>query len=238
MSTVTIASIYFMPVFAERSLFRDANQWYIPAVPRELPDGADKSLPHLAQPALLVVRDGYQQEQEPITRVERKTLITAEEIAYDIVREWTTNAPGMTPECKPGIWVCAGSKPTEEERQRAVKWQSAWCEYLIMQGDEKMAKPEERKYITPLMRAACRWMGRERDWLLELKDAEIKMCPFCKKAVPADAIKCQFCGEIIDVARYAKLVAERDAIVKAAAAPTAPLPPPVHNPQQARPQAR
>ena len=218
----TIASIYFHPVFAERPLFRDANQWGFRAVARD------------AEPSLLHIVDGYQMEKQPLTTNDVRITVPAADIAADLVREWTTNAPGMSAQCRPGIWICEGNKPTTEEMVLAKAVQAAWAEWLILTGDQKHADPKTRGEITPLMRDACRYMGREREWLQELKDAEIKVCPYCTKTIRADAIVCEHCHNVVDVDRYAAMKAKLDSALSAKAPAAVPLPPPIQAPQQPR----
>lgn len=111
------------------------------------------------------------------------------------------------------------SRPATEE-EKAAMWQEdlaentvaqyRWADYLIGQGDT-LASDENRAMrllISPLMRAACKYRGREREWLEELKDADAKSCPYCLKSLDSRAIKCMHCGEVVDREAYAKLTAK------------------------------
>lgn len=96
--TVKIASIHFSPVHADRSIY--GGMYDIPAVALG------------AEPAILVVEDKLQRDEGPYStgpgggrRVKLEYAVYGQEIARDIVGEWTQNGRGMTPDAHPGIWV-------------------------------------------------------------------------------------------------------------------------------------
>jgi len=171
---------------------------------------------------------------------ETHSTVLGENIAGDIAAEWTERAPGMSQECGPGIWVVRetieeneeymaedGQKrfravsraATEaekramfaEDHQRAKDRQAAWLEYQIFKGDKIAADEKSEIRPTPLMKLACRYMGRNRKWLEEMRDGDIKVCPYCMESIPTAAVKCPKCHEIVDFEAYAALEARKKA---------------------------
>ena len=230
----TIASIYPLEQTAERPLYQ--GFYHLPAVKKGEP------------PFLLPVNDKVQIERELYIagHGEKRTSVPGEEIAPDILREWTTGAPGMSPFCGPGIWMVrdevvedgARRAATEQEKARmfaedheaAKQRQAAWLEYQIVEGDRLGDDPKTRKAVTPLMKLSARYMGRERKWLEEMRDSDVRACPFCTKHIPAGAIKCPECGEIVDFEAYARLQAKKQSAIDAAARGV--VQPPVAKPGQ------
>jgi predicted nucleic acid-binding Zn ribbon protein len=220
--TKTIASIYPMPSHVERPLY--SGIYDIPAVQKGDP------------PFLLKVEDKVQVGRTLHIMGHRETRdqILGEQIADDICKQLAENAPGMGIDCGPGIWVVREevtdadpdtgkpfNRPATEAEKAAMfaedlahakVRQAAWMEYQIISGDRKEA---QGKYfeITPLMKLACRYMGRERKWLEEMKDGDVKRCRFCTQPIPANAIKCPKCQEIVDPEAYAREQAKRSAVL-------------------------
>lgn len=246
---VRIASLYFVEVHASRPLY--GGDYRIPAVPK----GGD--------PVFLQVPDLIQRSQEPSpdgkTKVTNRYLIDGREIAADILREWTRDTFGMTPQCCPGIFMVREQLPviqengmpqfdgdnkplwrdasTEEKESmwredlaNARKVNDAWGQHLISEGDRLNVDPKERVMISPLSKDAARYYGKERDWLQELRDGDIKKCQFCTKSVSVTSMVCEHCHQVIDYVRYAEEVARRDAAVEQAkaAAATAVMAPPLN----------
>lgn len=240
-----IASIYFAPLKAERTLY--GGYYDIPAVAKG------------AEPFVLTIGDKIQRSQEPSpdgkSKITQKYLVNGRDIANDILREWTRDSLGMTPECRPGVWIVRDEVPLTNEdgtpvvdADKAAQWRPAtdtekqtmwaedlesariananWGDYLIQSGDVLAEDPKQWVLIGPLRRIACRYYGKDRPWLQELKDSDIKKCPYCTKAIPIQAVKCPSCLEVVDAARYNTMRAE---IVDA---PTVPIRPPVQQPSK------
>ncbi len=225
--TRIVASIYFEARHLERTLY--GGVFDAPAVPKG------------GKPALLEVRDHNQLERLPhiVGGGQFPRTILGEHIAADIVKHWSEGALGMTPECRPGIWVvrdviviadetgtplkdafgAVQTRPATPEEKEAM-WradlaensmaQARWADLLIGQGDRLDGDPNPamKLLISNLMINACKWRGRDRGWLQELKDFDAKTCPFCLKSLDIRAIKCQYCDEVVDQAGYAKLTAK------------------------------
>ncbi len=114
-----------------------------------------------------------------------------------------------TPEEKEAMWQADLAENTMA--------QNRWADYLIGQGDvlDGDPNPAMKLLISKLMIAACKYRGRDRGWLQELKDFDAKTCPFCLKSLDVRAVVCQYCSNVVDQAAYAKLTSKP------------PLPPPV-----------
>lgn len=154
MGTVKVASIYFAPVIAHR-FFRGAP-YKIPAVA------------HDADPAILEVRDLVQRDWGPMIpgtnkRQELRWVVTGEEIARDIVGEWTGNtvgALGMNPQCHPGIWIVRENLPVVEKHGRMINNEMTYEERMVLDAESKQvfraATAEEQRAMWDEDMAAAR----------------------------------------------------------------------------------
>lgn len=104
---VRIASIHFAPVYAERLIY--GGRWSIDPVALN------------AEPKMIPVRDHVQRDEGPFSlgdgkrRAQLRYAVYAEHIARDIVGEWTAWGRGMTPDCRPGIWIIRDGFPLIEK---------------------------------------------------------------------------------------------------------------------------
>ena len=219
-----VASIFFEELRVERPIY--GGDFKFPAVPREKP------------PALLLIRDHVQIETLPFSAGGHKIprVIAGEHIADDIVLHVATMGLGMSVDCGPGVWVVRDTVPeiapdgsiavangqpvmrpaNEQDKQHmfdqdltyAIVRQQRYGEYLIAEGDKAEAD-KKRGLVTKRMKAACLYYNRERSWLAELKDGDLRLCPWCVQSIDARAIKCPNCGEVVDMAKYVALLAQR-----------------------------
>lgn len=97
MPTTKIASIHFAPFSARRQAYQ--GEYFMPAVP------------YGAEPFILEVEDRMQYDQGTYVasqilgqRQHLEYLITGEQIADDLIREWSQSGIGMSPTRRPGIW--------------------------------------------------------------------------------------------------------------------------------------
>lgn len=234
--TTKIASIYFAPVKAQRMF---GGPYELPAVPVG------------AQPAILSVSDRIQYEDGPYNlsnngkRSKRRYLVFGQDIANDLVNEWTAHGVGMTPQCRPGIWVVRERLPllnedgspqfdadgvptwrdaTDEERE--AMWAEdlaaarladrAYANMLFVQANAMAEDPRLIPFIANNARVAARQYGLTAEWLKEDAALAVKTCQYCTKVIPARAIKCPKCTEIVDVEGYARLEAEKALALKIA----------------------
>lgn len=236
MSVALVASIYFAPVKAER----------IYGGPYELP-----AVPLGSEPALLTIEDKVQVEEGPYQlghggrRAKNRHLVTGESIARDIVSEWTQNGLGMTPQCRPGIWVVRDRIPlvasdgtvatdadglaswrpaTEDEKlsmwmedlQMARMADRAYADLLFLNANATAQDPRLIPFIPRNARLAARHYGLNAEWLRENAALNVRPCPYCTQIISASAIKCPKCSEVVNVEQYVALEAQKAVALKAA----------------------
>jgi hypothetical protein len=224
-----VASVYFAPVRAERMF---GGPYEIPGVPLG------------GEPAFLVIEDRMQVEQGPYQlgtngkRSRRRYLVLGESIARDVVAEWSQNGVGMTPQCRPGIWVVREQLPLINEDgtpqvdadgipqwrpATEIEKESMWAEdlaaaraadrayanMLFMQANAMAEDPRLIPFIAPHARLAAKHYGLEAEWMKQDAALHVKTCPYCTKVIPAKAIKCPKCTEIVDLEAYAEQEAKR-----------------------------
>lgn len=231
-----IASIYFAPVRAER----------IYGGPYEIPAVAPGS-----EPILLAVQDRVQVEEGPYQlghggrRQKNRHLVSGESIARDIVSEWTGTGLGMTPQCRPGIWVVRDRIPllhdngtpatdadgigtwrpaTEEER--LAMWEEdvaaahaadhAYANMLFLAANAQAEDPRLIPFIPKNARRAAHQYGMSAEWLRENAALNVRPCPYCTKVISGNAIKCPQCSEIVNVEAYVALETAKNIAIKAA----------------------
>jgi hypothetical protein len=233
----TVASIYFAPVKAERPYA--AGPYELPAVPPG------------SEPVLLAIQDRVQVEEGPYQlgsnnhRGKRRHLVYGDVIARCIVGEWTQHGLGMTPQCRPGIWVVRdripllkadGTPETDgdgvglwrqaDETEREMMWledleqariaDRAYASMLFLQANAKAEDPRLIPFIPTTARLAAKQYGMQAEWLRENAALQVKPCPFCTKVISSNAIKCPQCSEIVNVDAYVALEAARNVAMKAA----------------------
>lgn len=211
-----ICSIYPISFRADRPLY---NGSFI------LPAG------HPDKPVYLEIRDHVQIEPLPwfyanqgaSRQPKARHLISAIDIASDLVREWTVTVLGQSPECRPGIWIIRDTMPeyddegkpvmsaigpqetrpaTPQERQEMYAedlaanriYQATWAEHCIQVGDIMAQKPEAIPFIPDYAKTLCKFYNRDRKWLRALQDGDFKKCPFCRTNIDSEAIVCPQCS--------------------------------------------
>lgn len=131
MATTKVASIYFAPLYTRRG-YRGAP-YKLPAVPR----GQD--------PAILECHDLIQRDWGPMIqgtnkRQEYRWLVTGDEIARDIVGEWTgdtVGSHGMDPQCHPGIWIVRDRIAVTEQHGKLVNSEMTFEERQVLDAENK-----------------------------------------------------------------------------------------------------
>jgi hypothetical protein len=213
-----IASIYPIEMKAQRTLY--SGDFVLPAYDR------DKGTPVVIQ-----IKDHVQYEQMPFFYAAQgakrnpmaRHLITAIEIANDIVKEWTLHVMGQNPQSHPGIWVVRDTVPLfdddgkpimsamgpqehrpatpqeceamfEEDRAEAEAAQREWGEFCIQMGDIMSQKPEAIPWIPHYAKTLCRYYGRDKKWTRKQTEADVKNCPSCRSLIDVLAVVCPQCG--------------------------------------------
>jgi len=107
MASAKVASVHYCPLDAERSRYR--GYYSIPACKLN------------ADPVVYEVPDMLEHNKGPYNFGSQQpdifVTITGYEIAVDIVSQWTVGGMGMTPDCRPGIWVVRERLPVMEKDQ-------------------------------------------------------------------------------------------------------------------------
>lgn len=144
------------------------------------------------------------------------TPIYGDHLAPDLVQEWCDVAKsnaGMGP----GIFVCAGSEPTEGELKKARLKQTLWCNKLVNDAEDAWLN-NKRNDISDLHRNAATWLGRLGfAWMQNDGQVALKECPLCMSKINAAAAVCPNCRNTIDFARlqqHMQMQAEYDAQMK------------------------
>lgn len=209
---LTIASIWPISLKAYRPGYLPVNTWELAPVRR-----GDK-------PSTVEVGDCFQITREPVTYRQKRETIQAMELAPDLVNEWT-NMAWCTEDERPGIWVCAGPSPTTDEIAIYARKQHNLMAKLVETGDTKFADQNDRgRTIVPLMKLAAQYLGLERPWLHELRDAETKRCVWCTEFIPGAAVICPKCSNVVDAARYKAMQDQMSEVLQPKAAGPTPVP--------------
>lgn len=221
---VTVASRYFMPCKEVRSIFSPVSVYKIPAVQRG------------GQTATLVIEDAYQSEYGGNGTTILQPVL-AMKIAQDIVNCFTLGhgnchideETGMQEQ--PAVWICAGDAPTAEEEAEYDKRQIGLAQRLVRDADV-LYRDNKTNEITVEMKEAAKWMGlTDRLWIRSVDASSVTQCPACKEDIRVGALLCKHCGTDIQ-----KFLLKLDAMVEQVTTKH-PIPPPVKNPQHARPSA-
>lgn len=198
-SSLTICSIYPIKLGPERRPYgtdRESGStiFEIPAVDR------DADPPY----ALLRVTDSWQRTrdwmQHPGTPGEYKhDLIFAEQIASDLIQNWTTGLLAATEGGHPGVGIIAGAKPTAVELATMGEKQTRYFEALYYAG-QKMALQNDWRNITERHRQAAIWLGKspqDAAWIKPFNPLDQISCPLCQSRISALAVICGSCGRQI-----------------------------------------
>jgi len=205
-------------------------------------------------PGLLPVEAGYQREYLGFGS-HRPTLVlgkeesarpeedSAREIADDLLNEWSHPAIGMGTGLGPGIFICAGVTPTDEEIQPQLEKQIAWAQYIVDKADELWITGK-RDEVKEGHRKAALWLGRDREWAQVGRTQLLtKACPYCGTTISGAAPVCPTCHRVHDP-NLMKEVEQRLGEIKArikeveAVAPAAqskPAEPQAHDPKLVQP---
>lgn len=230
----TICSVFFQPVKANRPFAPSLNGGYNVAF--EIPAAAP------GEYHLITVSDVYELQRNG-SQQQFTTPVFADALAEDLVGEWRNNKIANE-YGRPGIFVCAGTQPTQEELARERAIQTVWCEILVNEAEGYWVQGK-RDLVSQLHRDAAKWLGREAfDWVHNQGQVSLMACPFCATKIDQTAIVCRECGNVIDIDRWTqaqtrKIEAEAKLEkIKAEFGLKAPLAPPPLHPNAPKPVAR
>ena len=125
--------------------------------------------------------------------------ITAREIAEDIAREINGDSGEGSFH---GVFVAAGSAPTETELSDARSKLDEFHRRLVASADLEWERSHNPMFITDLERRAARELKLDKPWLYDPKpQAE---CPACAEKIKPGVAVCRSCGAILDRAKAAE----------------------------------
>lgn len=119
--------------------------------------------------------------------------ISAREIAEDLARELNGDSGEGSFH---GVFVAAGSEPTESELADARRRLSDFQRRLVAAADLEWERTKNPMFITDLERRAARQLGLEKPWLYDPKP--LAECPVCAEKIKAGVAVCKSCGAILD----------------------------------------
>jgi hypothetical protein len=119
--------------------------------------------------------------------------ITAKEIAEDIAREINCDSGEGSFH---GVFVAAGSEPTEAELADARRRLEEFQRRLVAAADLEWERTKNPMFITDLERRAARQLGLEKPWLYDPKP--LAECPVCAEKIKHGVAVCRSCGAILD----------------------------------------
>jgi hypothetical protein len=143
------------------------------------------------------------------------------DIVNDLVRCWTAGFVGMPAGAQPGIYVADEPEPTVEQilksdaYKQARKQQELFAQAYVRQADE-LERIQKRADINETHRAMADYLGiTGRTWQGEVKKENMIQCSWCTKWIPALAIKCPECKEIVNLELYEKKLAGVNTVTEA-----------------------
>lgn len=186
----------------------------------------------------LVVNDMFFMERDG-SRATRFTMETAENIAADLVNEWS--GVGTSGAAGPGVAVCAGDKPTDEEIASCRARLSNWYTDERAKAVELWATDKKAQVIVnPVYKRASKYLGYNDDQWLVVHDITAKKvpCPVCKVEIDHEAVMCSHCGSVVNIEQWAAREAAKEAAMQRVREQMAPpripdVPPPLNKPQYA-----
>jgi hypothetical protein len=135
---------------------------------------------------------------------DKRTLplaITAREIADDLCLEVNSDAGERS---FLGVFVCAGSAPTEQELSGARKRLNDFYQALVDAADREWERTHSVLFINDLQRRAAASLGLEKEWYTRTP-AYAGECPGCGERVKPGVAVCRVCGAILDREKAASL---------------------------------
>jgi hypothetical protein len=224
----TICSIFFQPLKANRPFAARGTKGFNHTF--EMPAAEPKQFHTL-------VVDDVDEMQRNGSQQTFVTPVYADALAECLISEWRANKIANE-YGRPGIFVCAGSQPTDEELARERNIQTVWCEKLVNEAEGHWVKGD-RELVSQLHREAAKWLGREAyDWVHNTGQAKLTACPFCATKIDEAAIVCRECRNVINLDKWTqaqtrqieaehKLAELRKKLMPEAEAPKVAPPPPL-----------
>lgn len=186
----TIVSIWPLPLMADRPRFSPVSKYEIPAVP-------------MGSIAILRVTD--QQEWDYLAAGRTiKQVVTAEELALDLIRSWQRLTYGDSGEVGVFLWP-KDTEPTEAEVMASPEYaeakakQDALMRNIVITARE-LFRNNQQKAIVLLHYTAAAWLQIEgEEWQGNTMSRDkTKECIYCRAFISAAAVICPKCTQIVD----------------------------------------
>jgi hypothetical protein len=118
--------------------------------------------------------------------------IAARDIATDLLQDLQDH----------GVFLCAGSEPTDAELTTARGRSEAFHQKLVTEADVMWARGHSFREISDLHRRAALQLGLEREWAYV--PTRMSDCPACGEKVKPGVAVCRHCSAILDAEKAAK----------------------------------
>lgn len=125
--------------------------------------------------------------------------LSARQIAEDLARELNEDSGEGSFH---GVFVAAGSQPTEAELADARSKLTDFQRRLVATADLEWERSHNPMFITDLERRAARELKLEKPWLYDPRPME--ECPACAERIKPGVAVCRSCGAILDREKAAK----------------------------------
>lgn len=125
--------------------------------------------------------------------------LSAREIAEDLAREINNDSGEGSFH---GVFVAAGSVPTEEELASAQHRLDEFHRKLVAAADLEWERSHNPMFITDLDRRAARELKLDKPWLYDPKPQD--ECPACAEKIKPGVAVCRSCGAILDRVKAAQ----------------------------------
>lgn len=94
-----------------------------------------------------------------------------------------------------GVFIAAGSDPTEDEITAAIEQYTAWSQRRLAEADASWGQHRKASELDPHAHDAARFLGVTREWMSDTRPKSD--CVGCGEAVRPGSIKCK-CGFPVD----------------------------------------
>ena len=125
--------------------------------------------------------------------------LSAREIAEDLARELNNDSGEGSFH---GVFVAAGSTPTDEELADARRRLEDFYRRLVATADLEWERSHNPMFITDLDRRAARELKLDKPWLYDPKPQS--ECPACAEKIKPGVAVCRSCHAILDPAKAAQ----------------------------------
>lgn len=151
----------------------------------------------------------YLDENRPALIVPAPSDTVADSICRDYKVSMSQYEPGVA---EPGLFWVRGLVSHKDapftlvnELLRAREMQLEWFKRLIGEADDDWGKYHMRRMISTVQRLAASALKMDKEWNQDReieRNLALRPCKFCRADIHAEAIICQFCRGIQDMARY------------------------------------